>query len=95
MGSTSNGALQQYIVADLEKMTKKPSNASFASAAGFGVVCLTSYDAVFAESPASKYQQRPPTGSDPSKHLTTVLIIGASGGTGSVGVQLAKKCGRA
>jgi len=61
---------------------KKPENVSFEQGAGVGVTYLTGYDALFA---GTTKKNRPAIGKE-----SKVLIIGASGGTGIAGVQLAK-----
>ena len=63
---------------------KKPKNLSWEEAAGFGVVSYSAYDALNAT--ASK-------GPDRGSHLQKgqrLLILGSSGGCGSIGVQLAE-----
>ena len=83
---TSAPSMAEYCICPVGNMSKKPVNLSMEEAAGIGVVYVTGYDALFAGS----VKERPPVNED-----SKVLIIGASGGTGIPGCQLAKHCGNA
>lgn len=80
-------AMQEYLICNSDHVSKKPANITMEEAAGIGVTYVTSYDALFAE---TIKKDRPPITKD-----TKVLIIGAAGGTGISGCQLAKNCAQA
>jgi len=79
-------SMAEYCVCPTEQLSKKPSNLSMEEASAIGVVYITGYDALF----AGTKKNRPPINEN-----SKVLIIGASGGTGQPGCQLAKHCGNA
>ena len=74
-GNAKGGSIQQYTVANKNQIGLKPSNMTFCEASSIGLAAATSLQAL--------------------KHWgelnnKKVLIIGASGGCGSFGVQIAK-----
>lgn len=81
------GTLQEYIVGnDTWPMIRKPANLKWTEAAALPLVYMTVHDALV------KYGKLPfnPGKEDQER---SVLILGGSSGTGSVGIQLAKKMG--
>jgi NADPH:quinone reductase-like Zn-dependent oxidoreductase len=74
-----NGGAAEYVVASEHLFAKKPDNVSFEEAAAVPLAGLTSYQSLV------KYGQLKPGQS--------VVIVGASGGTGVAGVQYAKALG--
>ncbi len=78
------GTCAEYTVASIETLAKIPEGVPFEKAAGVGVTYLTGYDGLFAQ---TTKKNRAPINSE-----SKVLIIGASGGTGIAGIQLAKHC---
>ncbi|PKV76009.1 NADP-dependent oxidoreductase [Pontibacter ramchanderi] len=74
-----HGTFAEYIVIPESYLAKKPQNLSFEEAAGIPLVGLTAYQSLF---DAGKLQEN-----------QTVLILGGSGGVGSLGIQLAKARG--
>eukprot|EP00357_Protocruzia_adherens_P034480 CAMPEP_0115020530 /NCGR_PEP_ID=MMETSP0216-20121206/30224_1 /TAXON_ID=223996 /ORGANISM="Protocruzia adherens, Strain Boccale" /LENGTH=330 /DNA_ID=CAMNT_0002392469 /DNA_START=292 /DNA_END=1284 /DNA_ORIENTATION=- len=77
-GNTYGGALAEYTVADSNKLGKCPTNLKWQETAGIPVAGLTGYQ-VFQKN-GLKFGDR-------------TLIIGASGGCGLIGVQIAKAMG--
>jgi len=73
------GTFAEYIVLPESYLALRPKNLSFEETAGIPLVGLTAYQSLF---DAGKLQQG-----------QTVLILGASGGVGSLGIQLAKAKG--
>ncbi|KAI9275926.1 chaperonin 10-like protein [Phascolomyces articulosus] len=78
-----NGTYAEYIIAKqgYDSIVKKPENISFEEAAATGIAATTAYQGIIVDG-------RLPT-SGPKK----ILVIGASGGVGSYGVQIAKLSG--
>eukprot|EP01127_Copromyxa_protea_P004856 TRINITY_DN14677_c0_g1_i1.p1 TRINITY_DN14677_c0_g1~~TRINITY_DN14677_c0_g1_i1.p1 ORF type:complete len:394 (-),score=86.90 TRINITY_DN14677_c0_g1_i1:257-1279(-) len=74
ISAISGGTLQEYAVVECKAIAVKPKDLPFDVASAFGVAAGTSYEAI------TKH------GSVKGKR---VLVIGGSGGTGSVGVRLA------
>ncbi|GAA4437638.1 NADP-dependent oxidoreductase [Pontibacter saemangeumensis] len=70
------GTFAEYIVLPETYLAKKPKNISWEEAAGIPLVGLTAYQSLFDAGQLEQGQ--------------TVLILGASGGVGSLGIQLAK-----
>ncbi|HKK44078.1 MAG TPA: NADP-dependent oxidoreductase [Balneolaceae bacterium] len=70
------GTFAEYVVIPESYLSRKPSNISHAEAGGIPLVGLTAYQSLY---DAGDLQQG-----------QTVLILGASGGVGSLGIQLAK-----
>ncbi len=73
------GTFAEYIVIPESYLAAKPENLSFEEAAGIPLVGLTAYQSLF---DAGKLQQG-----------QTVLVLGGSGGVGSMAIQLAKAVG--
>jgi NADPH:quinone reductase-like Zn-dependent oxidoreductase len=74
-GNAKGGSLQEFTVVDKNQIGHKPSNMTFSEAASIGLAGATSLQAL-------KYWG--------DLNNKKVLIIGASGGTGGFGVQIAK-----
>ena len=74
-----HGTFAEYIVIPESYLSAKPESLSFEEAAGIPLVGLTAYQSLF---DAGKLQQG-----------QTVLLLGGSGGVGSLGIQLAKAAG--
>ncbi len=70
------GTFAEYIVIPESYLARKPKNLSFEEAAGIPLVGLTAYQSMFNAGNLQAGQ--------------TVLILGASGGIGNLGIQLAK-----
>ncbi|MDQ4139653.1 MAG: NADP-dependent oxidoreductase [Bacteroidota bacterium] len=70
------GTFAEYLVIPESYLARKPENISFEEAAGIPLVGLTAYQSMFDAGNLQSGQ--------------TVLILGASGGVGSLGIQLAK-----
>ncbi|RDV14897.1 NADP-dependent oxidoreductase [Pontibacter diazotrophicus] len=70
------GTFAEYIVIPETYFARKPENLSFEEAAGIPLVGLTAYQSLY---DAGNLQEN-----------QTVLILGASGGVGSLAIQLAK-----
>jgi NADPH:quinone reductase-like Zn-dependent oxidoreductase len=75
-----SGALADYVVAECAACAKLPNSVTFSDAASLPTVALTSLQALM------------DNGFQPGHK---VLVFGASGGCGSIGVQLAKAAGAA
>ncbi|KAI9362606.1 chaperonin 10-like protein [Pilaira anomala] len=78
-----DGSYAQYILIDTAKaaIAKKPQELSFEQAASAGIAVMTAYQGIITNGgidESNKHQRR------------NILIIGASGGVGSYGVQIAK-----
>ena len=73
------GTFAEYIVIPESYLARKPQHMSFEEAAGIPLVGLTAYQSLFDAGNLQEGQ--------------TVLILGASGGVGSLGIQLAKARG--
>jgi NADPH:quinone reductase-like Zn-dependent oxidoreductase len=76
---TAEGSLAEYVAADVGKVARKPANLTFEQAATLPVSGITALQAVRDEARLEAGQR--------------VLIIGASGGVGTILVQLAKAAG--
>ncbi|KAI8140190.1 chaperonin 10-like protein [Fennellomyces sp. T-0311] len=78
-----HGTYAEYIIARFgsDAIVRKPENISFEEAAATGIAATTAYQGIVVDG------QLPESG--PKK----ILIIGASGGVGSYGVQIAKAIG--
>ncbi|MCX2738977.1 NADP-dependent oxidoreductase [Pontibacter anaerobius] len=74
-----HGTFAEYIVIPESYISGRPLNVSWEEAAGIPLVGLTAYQSLF---DAGKLQEN-----------QTVLILGASGGVGSLAIQLAKAKG--
>ena len=77
--SRSNGSLAEFCIADVTKLARKPLELSFESAAAMPVAYLTGYQALI--------------GNAGLKKGDAVIVLGASGGCGTAGVQLAARLG--
>ncbi len=73
------GTYAEYIVIPESYLSKKPVNITFEEAAGIPLAGLTAYQGIFDAGDLQKGQR--------------VLIVGASGGVGGFGIQLAKNKG--
>ncbi|MFB9864562.1 NADP-dependent oxidoreductase [Rufibacter immobilis] len=73
------GTFAEYIALPESYLARKPQNLSFEETAGIPLVGLTAYQSLFDAGNLQAGQ--------------TVLILGASGGIGTLGIQLAKNCG--
>eukprot|EP01129_Flabellula_baltica_P005726 TRINITY_DN2091_c0_g1_i4.p1 TRINITY_DN2091_c0_g1~~TRINITY_DN2091_c0_g1_i4.p1 ORF type:complete len:736 (-),score=238.36 TRINITY_DN2091_c0_g1_i4:11-2197(-) len=71
------GCAAEYVAVSPSSLSLKPSNISFVEAASFPLVSITAYQSFF------RYLYEG----------CKVLILGGSGGTGSIGIQLAKSQG--
>ncbi|WP_225986364.1 NADP-dependent oxidoreductase [Rufibacter sp. LB8] len=77
--TVQGGTFAEYIVLPESYLAQKPKNLSFAEAAGIPLVGLTAYQSMFDKGQLQAGQN--------------VLILGASGGIGTLGIQLAKEKG--
>jgi len=75
---TAAGSLAEFVVADAGRIARKPTSLSFGQAAAVPTAYLTGLQALRAAGMGK---------------ASKVLVIGASGGCGSAGVQLAKALG--
>lgn len=85
----SAGALAKFVVVPAKSCVKVSKGTSFKEVAGLPLAGLTSYQALFGIARSGLNGQ--PLGD--AKEGKKVLILGASGGTGSLAVQLAKQAG--
>ncbi|GAA5803223.1 hypothetical protein HPULCUR_008700 [Helicostylum pulchrum] len=78
-----NGVYAQYTVVETisASIAKKPKELSFEQAASAGIAVLTAYQAIVNYGRIIK---------DNVKEKKTILVVGASGGVGSYGIQIAK-----
>jgi len=74
-GNAWNSMAELVIAAD-DSIATKPDSITFIEAASIPTVCLTSYQALLAGQ---------------TKQASNVLVVGASGGCGLVGIQIARK----
>ncbi|RNI21864.1 NADP-dependent oxidoreductase [Rufibacter latericius] len=74
--TVQHGTFAEYLVIPESYLAHKPKNLSFEEAAGIPLVGLTAYQSMFDVGQLQAGQ--------------TVLILGASGGIGNLGIQLAK-----
>jgi len=75
---TAPGTLAEFVVVDASRIAKKPASLSFAQAAAMPTAYLTSLQSLRAAGMST---------------FSKVLVIGASGGCGSAGIQIAKTLG--
>lgn len=75
---TAAGSLAEYVVADAGRVSKKPSSLSFEQAAAMPTAYLTGLQALRAGGISNR---------------SKVLVIGASGGCGTAGVQISRALG--
>ena len=81
---TRSGSYAQYQLVDERIVGQKPASLSHAEAAALPLTTITAYEAFF---------DRLGIDRDGASTGQTILIIGASGGVGSIGIQLAKLAG--
>lgn len=81
---TRSGSNAQYQLVDERIVGRKPASLSHAEAAALPLTTITAYEAFF---------DRLRIDRDGASAGQSILIIGASGGVGSIGIQLAKRAG--
>jgi zinc-binding alcohol dehydrogenase family protein len=81
---TRSGTNQEFHLVDERIVGHKPTSLSHAEAAALPLTTITAYEAFF---------DRLGIDRDGADKGQTVLIIGAGGGVGSIGIQLAKQAG--
>lgn len=81
---TRSGSYAQYQLVDERIVGHKPASLSHAEAAALPLTTITAYESFF---------DRLGIDRDGANAGETILIIGASGGVGSIGIQLAKRAG--
>ena len=81
---TRSGSYAQYQLVDERIVGHKPASLSHAEAAAMPLTTITAYEAFF---------DRLKIDRDGANAGESILIIGASGGVGSIGIQLAKRAG--
>ena len=81
---TRSGSNAQFQLVDERIVGHKPRSMSFAEAAAMPLTTITAYEAFFDRLGIDR------DGADAGQ---SILIIGASGGVGSIGIQLAKRAG--
>ncbi|MEM9631063.1 MAG: zinc-binding alcohol dehydrogenase family protein [Pseudomonadota bacterium] len=81
---TRSGSNSQFQLVDERIVGKKPSTLSFAEAAALPLTTLTAYESFF---------DRLGIDRDGGNKGESIFIIGAGGGVGSIGIQLAKAAG--
>jgi NADPH:quinone reductase len=81
---TRSGSYAQYQLVDERIVGHKPASLSHAEAAALPLTTITAYEAFF---------DRLKIDRDGANAGDSILIIGASGGVGSIGIQLAKRAG--
>ncbi|PRY09955.1 NADPH:quinone reductase-like Zn-dependent oxidoreductase [Pontibacter ummariensis] len=74
-----HGTFAEYVVVPESYLAKRPENISWEEASGIPLVGLTAYQSLYDAGQLQEGQ--------------TVLILGGSGGVGSLGIQLAKEKG--
>jgi zinc-binding alcohol dehydrogenase family protein len=81
---TRSGSNSEYQLVDERIVGRKPKSLSFAEAAALPLTTLTAYESFF---------DRLGIDRDGKNKRESILIIGAGGGVGSIGIQLAKAAG--
>lgn len=81
---TRSGSYAQFQLVDERIVGNKPTSLSHAEAAALPLTSITAYEAFF---------DRLKIDRDGANAGQSILIIGASGGVGSIGIQLAKRAG--
>jgi NADPH2:quinone reductase len=81
---TRSGSNAEYQLVDERIVGRKPKSLSFAEAAALPLTTLTAYESFF---------DRLGIDRDRKNKGESILIIGAGGGVGSIGIQLAKAAG--
>ncbi|MGY3716810.1 zinc-dependent alcohol dehydrogenase family protein [Sutcliffiella cohnii] len=75
----TGGALAEFMLADVKLLAHKPKNITMAQAAALPLVTITAWESLYNRANVQKDQ--------------TVLVHGATGGVGHIGIQLAKLAG--
>lgn len=83
--SGRQGANSEFHVIDEQVVGRKPVNLSFAEAAALPLTSVTAYEALFERLMISKDREE--------NNNKTILMIGSSGGVGSIATQLASNAG--
>lgn len=78
-GTGGAGALAEYMLADIDFLAPKPKNLTMAQAAALPLVTITAWESLYNRVNVQSGQ--------------TVLVHGATGGVGHIGIQLAKLAG--
>lgn len=81
---TRSGSNAEYQLVDERIVGRKPSSLNFAESAALPLTAITAYESFF---------DRLDIDQDGGNKGETLLIIGAGGGVGSIGIQLAKLAG--
>ncbi len=81
---TRSGSNAEYQLVDERIVGRKPGSLSFAEAAALPLTTITAYEAFF---------DRLGIDRDGADKGQSILIVGAGGGVGSIGIQLAKQAG--
>lgn len=81
---TRPGTNQEFHLVDERIVGRKPASLSFAEAAALPLTTITAYESLF---------HRLGIDRDGANAGRSLLIIGAAGGVGSIGIQLAKRAG--
>ena len=81
---TRSGSYTQFQLVDERIVGRKPTSLSYAESAGLPLTTITAYEALF---------DRLGIDIDGADKGKTLLIIGAGGGVGSIGIQLARYAG--
>lgn len=81
---TRSGSYSQFQLVDERIVGRKPASLSHAEAAALPLTTITAYESFF---------DRLGIDRDGANAGETILIIGAGGGVGSIGIQLAKRAG--
>ncbi len=82
---TKPGGNSEFHLVDERIVGRKPSSLTFAEAAAIPLTTITAYESLFQRLGISKNRD--------GNNGKTILIIGASGGVGSIATQLAKNAG--
>ena len=77
--STSQGTYAEYFAVHYKEVSPKPNNLDHVQSAAIATVGITAWEALFDKAQLKSKQ--------------SIAIIGASGGVGSIAIQLAKNCG--
>jgi len=81
---TRSGSYAEYQLVDERIVGRKPSSLSFAEAAALPLTSITAYEALF---------ERLSIDREGGNRGESILVIGAAGGVGSIGIQLARHAG--
>ena len=77
-GFSKKGSLQEYTISNENEILKKPENINFNEASSLPLITLTAYQSLFWFYNKEELKDK------------KILIIGASGGVGHIGIQLSK-----